>query len=458
MKRFLLFLCVYVLAMYMSAQDSIKTIPQAPKVQKKVKVDFSLDEAQYFVQDLRNSPAEPTGIQKPFVRWQFSPGFFNVEWDGASKKRTKSAIYYETSIEPQMRYKAVIANNKNHSKDTVRVYQRLLLRKDLQSYNKYGYIVTLIPDTSSMSGQCCENFMKGKNREGFSGLQIYTAPRTNALVRVNRYDKGKLIDGIFIGRTKAEQAKNTIRAEELLGGVGILQAELAYAKGYDDYDWEWNWNDDVFIANQNSQLPLMDKEKIAAMDVNPNILSALPYMQIPCSDSDGFPTLFGVDSLPKVSDKLYTNLQCTEYINAGYNEDLIPALYLKVRIPNTDLLLCAATYGGVTDYSTDQLFVVDMFGNIKSSLEGTVMNAGIAVKQYRITEDCKVIVCQLHPTSPTSISFEDFMATSSPIEAYKTERRYHINAEGQFVREATKMFPDKSYTEKQLVEHEIWDL
>ncbi len=99
-----------------------------------------------------------------------------------------------------------------------------------------------------------------------------------------------------------------------------------------------------------------------------------------------------------------------------------------------------------------------MFGNIKSTLECSILNSDISIKQYQITKDCKVIISQLILTSKTPVLYENFIGTNKSIEAYRLDTTYSINADGKFVKEKETKHPTKSYTEKQLIDYNLWDL
>ncbi len=159
-----------------------------------------------------------------------------------------------------------------------------------------------------------------------------------------------------------------------------------------------------------------------------------------------------------ITGRLYTDLQCTQFFHVGDNEDLQPTLYLKIGIPGTDYVIGAMYLGGVTDYRTDIVFVADKNGNIKSSLEGTILTDGLSTKQYKVTEDYKVITSQLILTSQTSLLYKDFIGSGKSIEAYRLNTTYSINSQGKFVKEEETALPTKTYTEEQLVKFNIWDL
>lgn len=155
-------------------------------------------------------------------------------------------------------------------------------------------------------------------------------------------------------------------------------------------------------------------------------------------------------------DKLYKNFQCTDYFSANSDSELKPALIAKFQIPGTSWLLGAVAFGGITDSQTIDLIVIDNAGNIKSSLVAEVMWGWLPAKQFRITNNGKIIISKLVPTSSQSVSFVNF----SQMSAYRIDEIYGINSLGQFIKENETKFSTKNYT-KSLLDNEktnIWDL
>ena len=62
------------------------------------------------------------------------------------------------------------------------------------------------------------------------------------------------------------------------------------------------------------------------------------------------------------------------------------------------------------------------------------------------------------PTSQNPILFDDYIRSNQPVEAYRLDTTYRINSNGEFVKEKEAKLPTKTYTKKQLIENEIWDL
>lgn len=194
--------------------------------------------------------------------------------------------------------------------------------------------------------------------------------------------------------------------------------------------------------------------------INKEALNSISYSAVPFADKKGarFPNSWGVSTPSGVSDKLYTDLQCTQFFHVGDNEDLQPTLYLKIKIPNSNYVIGDMYYGGATDNRVDIVFIADTLGNIKSSLEGTVQTYNLSIKQYKVTEDYKIVTSQMMPTSQNPILFDDFIRSNQPVEAYRLDTTYRINSNGEFVKEKEAKLPTKTYTKKLLIENEIWDL
>lgn len=156
-----------------------------------------------------------------------------------------------------------------------------------------------------------------------------------------------------------------------------------------------------------------------------------------------------------IPDKLYEDLQCTQYIHASRSEDLYPSLYLKMKVPATHYILGAVTFGGSTDYWNDQLFLADENGNITDVLEGCTLNSNIAIKQYRIYEDLSITVSHLVVTKPAHITYDEYLTNEAPVRAYRMDELYQVK-EGKFVKVGERPFPEKYYTYDQLYNLDIW--
>ncbi len=158
-----------------------------------------------------------------------------------------------------------------------------------------------------------------------------------------------------------------------------------------------------------------------------------------------------------IPDKLYEDLQCTQYIHASRSEDLYPSLYLKMKVPATHYILGAVTFGGSTDYWNDQLFLADENGNITDVLEGAVLNYGIPIKQFRVLKNLDIIVSRLVVIDPAHLLYDDFIGKKRLIKAYRMDEIYEIQ-NGKFIKMKEFKRPENSYYEEQLYKLDIWRL
>ncbi len=198
--------------------------------------------------------------------------------------------------------------------------------------------------------------------------------------------------------------------------------------------------------------------QISGQECIKKALTMIDAMQVPHVAAKGvhYKKWVGICN-PKgiIPDKLYNNIQGTDYWSASEDPDLAPALFAKFLIPNTNLTLAAVNFGGATDSQTDVLIVVDSNGNIKSTLEVGFSWGWITPKQFRITNDYHVVISNLVPTGSASIPFNSF----AQFEARRVDETYSINSSGQFVKDKREEFPSKIYTRKQLdtKSFNVWD-
>lgn len=158
-------------------------------------------------------------------------------------------------------------------------------------------------------------------------------------------------------------------------------------------------------------------------------------------------------------DRLYTNVQLTQWDNACMYDAELPSSAFQFLLPDTDKRLLLVTLGGVTDYKTDVLLVVTPDGQIYDQLLVGVMTIGkkgeyMPVVQYQITEDAKVIVYRLQPTASESIP----LGTFTSFTANRVDTTYEIGPDGKFKSVKTTKFRPRTYTREKLVDlnYNIW--
>ena len=194
-----------------------------------------------------------------------------------------------------------------------------------------------------------------------------------------------------------------------------------------------------------------------------NVLKRLPERTLPFV---GYKNVFRDKGASGISfgdyefdDRLYTNVQLTQWDNACKYDAELPESAFQFLLPDTDKRLLLVSLGGVTDYKTDVLLVVTPDGQIYDQLLVGVMTIGrkdeyMPVVQYKITEDVKVIVYRLQPTASESIPLGTF--TSFTANRYDTT--YEIGSDGKFKLVKTTKFRPRTYTREKLVDlnYNIW--
>ena len=202
---------------------------------------------------------------------------------------------------------------------------------------------------------------------------------------------------------------------------------------------------------------------VMAQPTVPNVLKRLPERTLPFV---GYKNVFRDKGASGISfgdyefdDRLYTNVQLTQWDNACMYDAELPESAFQFLLPDTDKRLLLVTLGGVTDYKTDVLLVVTPDGQIYDQLLVGVMTIGkkgeyMPVVQYQITEEAKVIVYRLQPTASESIPLGTF--TSFTANRYDTT--YEIGSDGKFKSVKTTKFSPRTYTREKLVDlnYNIW--
>ena len=183
------------------------------------------------------------------------------------------------------------------------------------------------------------------------------------------------------------------------------------------------------------------------------ILQRLPDRTIPyqgekhdCRDK-GATGVYHADG--KLDDRLYENVQLTEWHNACDYPAETPESCHDFILPGRNIHLLQISFGGVTDWRTDVLLSVTPEGEILDQMPVAVMiiaRDAMPVMQYRITADAKIIVSRLVPTSKTSIDLYDITSFT----ANRVDKTYIVASNGKFQLTDTKIYRTETYTAAQL--------
>lgn len=154
-----------------------------------------------------------------------------------------------------------------------------------------------------------------------------------------------------------------------------------------------------------------------------------------------------------VPNRLYTDVQCAEYILAD-DYDTMPIGYAKFKLPDSFYML-VVNLGNNIDYQTDELVLVDKNYSVTDALVAKVYAfPGTIVKQYYINEDGSIVVITLRPVSSASLSMLGF----TQFTGQRIDETYKV-VNGKFALVSTRKYKEKVYTYSQLSSktYNLWD-
>lgn len=173
--------------------------------------DFSLEEAKtYFRERAENQLSRSNGSDENLP---LSPGDFVPLWDVAVPSVMNGLACYDIPfsetysyqvIFPEEHYVTIIASK-------VRVYQKLVILKDLKDNRMSQYVLSLIPFKSyelQKGEQIPELFTTRGDKGGFSGIAIYSCLYTGVTARVDTYRNGRKVNGVFLLDAKDDETLN----------------------------------------------------------------------------------------------------------------------------------------------------------------------------------------------------------------------------------------------------------
>ena len=161
---------------------------------------------------------------------------------------------------------------------------------------------------------------------------------------------------------------------------------------------------------------------------------------------------YGLDNTSgQIPNRLYENLQCTQYVMTDENQ-LLPAAIAKFKTMDEDICMVAIHFGGSTHLRTVVLITINANGEILDSLEVESGFETVYIKQFRILEDGKVIVTSIKPKQQESIPYNGFKSfVGNRVDCtYRLER-------GKFILEGERVFEEQTY-EEELLEKKNFNL
>lgn len=206
--------------------------------------DFSLEEAKtYFRERSENQLSRSDGSDENLP---LSPGDFVPLWDVAVPSVMNGLACYDIPISETSSYHAIIPEEHNGAITArqVKVYQKLVILKDLNDGMMSQYILSLIPSKSyelQKGKQIPELFTTRGDKGGFSGIAIYSCLYTGVTARVDTYNRGRKVNGVFLLDAKDHEELNSKieTAKEQLCMLSLQKRKKVLSRG------EYTYNEDT---------------------------------------------------------------------------------------------------------------------------------------------------------------------------------------------------------------------
>lgn len=216
---------------------------------------FSLEEAKaYFRERSENQLSRSNGIDENLP---LSPGDFVPLWNAAVPSVMNGLACYDLPINETNSYQAIISEEHfgTITAGKVKVYQKLVILKNLKDGRMSQYILSLIPVKSyelEKGERIPDLFITRGDKGGFSGIAIYSRPYTGVTARVDTYNNGRKVKGVFLLESKDNEDFNSRieSAREQLCILSLQKKRKVLSRGEYNYgyDYDAGWLDEVIIT------------------------------------------------------------------------------------------------------------------------------------------------------------------------------------------------------------------
>lgn len=251
--------------------------------------NFSLEEAQaFFREEAEQASMQDYSLDDDSYR-TLSPGDFVPEWDAATAAVRGGLACYNVPITTTYRFKAVSVEERGveMKASKVNVYQKLVIVKDLYTEKKSQYILTLIPTPSyeaRYGSSTVGNFVNCGEKQGYSGLAIYTCVYSPFTVRVSRYQTGHRVEGTFLfsPETRNVQSNKAELARALTSSVIVQRRKVTVTRSEDsNWDIDGGWLDEVVITPDDGDDDMEKWLEQWRKETRPEIVDPEPEEEIP---------------------------------------------------------------------------------------------------------------------------------------------------------------------------------
>ena len=211
-------------------------------------VKLSIEEAKEAFEETYSASITKSGNDKRH-RNKLSPGEFTPLWDNAAYSENQRACSYDVNLITERKVYAIVAEFRNGKSvaEKVRVHQRLVTIKNESYPRTCCYILSLIPDYGCDGGdRMVEQFRSSADKGLFSGLAVYSALGSGAILRIDRYHNGVRRDGVYIPNGNGCLESRLAKAASMLRGISLINRRAVATKSFGEDSWDagdYGWGD-----------------------------------------------------------------------------------------------------------------------------------------------------------------------------------------------------------------------
>ena len=232
---------------------------------------LSVEEAKVFFESYVSESASRSGEPEEhdngfYIRRLMLPvGDFVPGWDEGLSTDAPSLYSVDVPMQSDFSFRVLRADKGSGKAYQTKCWHKLVVVKEPETGNMGCFIAFFIPDREyalAHGGDIGRVLTNGEEMGDYSGVKIYTTLEGRR-VRVNRYENGKKVEGIYIdgASDKEDYIFRMLHSEKIIGKVWLQRSrpKSPVSRGEDDwYDDSWDdwyydelygddyWDDDVW--------------------------------------------------------------------------------------------------------------------------------------------------------------------------------------------------------------------
>ena len=216
--------------------------------------DFSLEEAKSYFREMADKDlSSDTEIDRNLP---FFPGNIVPQWESAILSVKKDLACYDIPFNGTYFYQVI--NSEECAKamiaEKVKVYQKLIIVKDIQNKKLSQYILSLIPNKAyelQNEKQVLHRFITCGDKGNFSGIAVYSKLYTWQTARVDTYKNGERVKEVFLldAKNDLDFREKIEKAQKQFYMLSLQKKKRILSRG--EYDIDGGWLDEVVVTPDN---------------------------------------------------------------------------------------------------------------------------------------------------------------------------------------------------------------